>query len=197
MAGPSRAADPQQGSDHDLLRAFLEGDDQAFNGLMERHEDRIFGLCLKMLHNRSDALEASQEIFITAFRRASSFRGDSAFGTWLYRIGINHCKDVLRKRRDVLLEADQLELGGADTGQPGVEEAAALRLDLARALASLPDDYREAVIMHDLGGVPYEEIASVTGVPLGTIKSRISRGRRRLARLLEPAEAPDSSKDRT
>jgi RNA polymerase sigma-70 factor (ECF subfamily) len=195
--GPSRAADPLQRSDHDLLQSFLEGDNDAFSGLMERHEDRIFGLCLKMLHNRSDALEASQEIFITAFRRAASFRGDSAFGTWLYRIGINHCKDVLRKRKDLLLESDQLDIERVDTRQRGVDEAAALRLDLSRALAELRDDYREAVVMHDLGGVPYEEIATLTGVPVGTVKSRISRGRRQLGRLLEHAEDVDTSKDQT
>jgi RNA polymerase sigma-70 factor, ECF subfamily len=193
--GPSRAADPLQRSDHDLLQSFLEGDNDAFSGLMERHEDRIFGLCLKMLHNRSDALEASQEIFIIAFRRAASFRGDSAFGTWLYRIGINHCKDVLRKRKDLLLESDQLEIERVDSRQRGVEEAAALRLDLSRALAELRDDYREAVVMHDLGGVPYEEIATLTGVPVGTVKSRISRGRRQLGRLLEHPEDVDTSKD--
>lgn len=195
--GPERAADPLQRSDHDLLHAFLEGDNDAFSGLMERHEDRIFGLCLKMLHNRSDALEASQEIFITAFRRASSFRGDSAFGTWLYRIGINHCKDVLRKRKDVLYESDQLEIERVDPRQRGVDETAALRLDLSRALAELPGDYREAVVMHDLGAVPYEEIAAITGVPVGTVKSRISRGRRQLARLLEHKEGMDTSKDQT
>ena len=193
--GPSRAEEPQQRSDRDLLESFLGGENDAFSGLMERHEDRIFGLCLKMLHNRSDALEAAQEIFITAFRRAASFRGDSAFGTWLYRIGINHCKDVLRKRKDVLLEADQLDIERVDTRQRGVDEVATLRLDLSKALAELPDDYREAVVMHDLGGVPYEEIATVTGVPVGTVKSRISRGRRQLARLLEPAEHMDTSKD--
>lgn len=193
----NRAADPLQRSDHDLLESFLKGDNNAFSGLMERHEDRIFGLCLKMLHNRSDALEASQEIFITAFRRAASFRGDSAFGTWLYRIGINHCKDVLRKRKELLLESDQLEIERVDTRQRGIDEAAALRLDLSRALAELGADYREAVVMHDLGGVPYEDIATLTGVPVGTVKSRISRGRRQLARLLEHAEDLDSSKDQT
>ncbi|MGH2775555.1 MAG: RNA polymerase sigma factor [Actinomycetota bacterium] len=192
---PRSRADSQQRSDNDLLQAFLEGDNDAFSGLMERHEDRIFGLCLKMLHNRSDALEASQEIFITAFRRAVSFRGDSAFGTWLYRIGINHCKDALRKRKELLLESDQLEIERVDTRQRGIDEAAALRLDLSRALTELRDDYREAVVMHDLGGVPYEDIATVTGVPVGTVKSRISRGRRQLARLLEHAEDLDSSKD--
>jgi RNA polymerase sigma-70 factor (ECF subfamily) len=180
-----------------LLEAFLGGNNDAFSGLMERHEDRIFGLCLKMLHNRSDALEASQEIFITAFRRASSFRGDSAFGTWLYRIGINHCKDMLRKRKDLLLETDQLEIERVDPRQRGIDEATALRLDLSKALAGLPDDYREAVVMHDLGGVPYEEIAAITEVPVGTVKSRISRGRRQLARLMEHAEDMDTSKDQT
>ena len=190
---PSQAAN--QRSDLDLLESFLGGDNDAFSGLMERHEDRIFGLCLRMLHNRSDALEASQEIFITAFRRAASFRGDSAFGTWLYRIGINHCKDMLRKRKEVLLESDQLEI--ERVGTRGLDEAAALRLDLSRALAELPDDYREAVVMHDLGGVPYEDIAALTGVPVGTVKSRISRGRRRLASLLEHEEDLDSSKDQT
>jgi RNA polymerase sigma-70 factor (ECF subfamily) len=194
---PSRAADPRQQSDHDLLEAFLGGDNDAFSGLMERHEDRIFGLCLKMLHNRSDALEASQEIFITAFRRASSFRGDSAFGTWLYRIGINHCKDMLRKRKDLLLETDQLEIERVDPRQRGIDETTALRLDLSKALAGLPDDYREAVVMHDLGGVPYEEIAVITEVPVGTVKSRISRGRRQLARLMEHTEGMDTSKDQT
>ena len=194
---PSRAADSRPQSDQGLLEAFLGGDNEAFSGLMERHEDRIFGLCLKMLHNRSDALEASQEIFITAFRRASSFRGDSAFGTWLYRIGINHCKDMLRKRKDLLLETDQLEIERVDPRQRGIDEATALRLDLSKALAGLPDDYREAVVMHDLGGVPYEEIAAITEVPVGTVKSRISRGRRQLARLMEHAEGMDTSKDQT
>ena len=194
---PRRAADPRRENDHDLLEAFLSGDNDAFSGLMERHEDRIFGLCLKMLHNRSDALEASQEIFITAFRRASSFRGDSAFGTWLYRIGINHCKDMLRKRKDLLLETDQLEIERVDPRQRGIDEVAALRLDLSKALAGLPDDYREAVVMHDLGGIPYEEIAAITEVPVGTVKSRISRGRSQLARLMEHAEGMDTSKDQT
>jgi RNA polymerase sigma-70 factor (ECF subfamily) len=195
--GPRRAADPRQRSDHDLLESFVGGDNDAFGGLMERHEERIFGLCLKMLHNRSDALEASQEIFITAFRRASSFRGDSAFGTWLYRIGINHCKDVLRKRKDLLFDSDNLEIERVDPRQRAIDDVAALRLDLSSALAELPDDYREAVVMHDLGGVPYEEIALSTGVPVGTVKSRISRGRRQLARLLEHAEGIDTSKDQT
>jgi RNA polymerase sigma-70 factor (ECF subfamily) len=191
--GPERTA-PSGERDADLLTKFLDGDHDAFATLMGRHEDRIFGLCVRMLHNRSDALESTQEIFITAFRRASSFRGDSAFGTWLYRIAINHCKDVLRRHKEVLLTQEHLEID-RETRTEALEDAANLRLDLSRALAELPDDYREAVVMHDLGGLPYEEIAATTGVPIGTVKSRISRGRRRLARLLEHEAASETSKD--
>ena len=194
MAGPDRSS-PSGERDADLLAKFLDGDHDAFASLMGRHEDRIFGLCVRMLHNRSDALESTQEIFITAFRRASSFRGDSAFGTWLYRIAINHCKDVLRRHKDVLLEQEHLEIDRRPRTERSLEEVANLRLDLSRALAELPDDYKEAVVMHDLSGLPYEEIATVTGVPIGTVKSRISRGRRQLARLLEHEVASDTSKD--
>jgi RNA polymerase sigma-70 factor (ECF subfamily) len=194
LAGPESSS-PSGERDADLLAKFLDGDHDAFSALMGRHEDRIFGLCVRMLHNRSDALESTQEIFITAFRRASSFRGDSAFGTWLYRIAINHCKDVLRRHKDVLLEQEHLEIDRRPRTEGALDDIANLRLDLSRALAELPDDYREAVVMHDLGGLPYEEIATITGVPIGTVKSRISRGRRRLARSLEHEVVSDTSKD--
>jgi len=201
LAAPSREGsdkrtDHRPPDDNDLLDSFVGGDNDAFSVLMARHEEKIFALSLRMLRNRSDALEATQEIFITAFRRAGSFRGDSAFGTWLYRIGINHCKDALRRRKDILLERDSPEFESRHQGVPRLDETASLRLDLASALAQLSDDYRNAVVMHDLGGIPYEDIAASAGVPIGTVKSRISRGRRQLARLLEQAEAPDPSKDK-
>jgi RNA polymerase sigma-70 factor (ECF subfamily) len=182
------------GSDRNLLEDFLRGDHDAFAELMRRHEDRIFALALRMTGSHSDALEATQETFINAFRRAKQFRGDSAFGTWLYRIGINTCKDHLRRRKEVTLEPD----AGAFDAPSGVrvDESVVRRLDLRDALTRLPHDYREAVVMHDLGGIPYEEIASLTGAPLGTVKSRISRGRRMLAQLLEHTGSDDPSKDR-
>lgn len=172
-------------SDEQLLDAFLGGESGAFEELVRRHEDRLFGLALRMTGNRSDALDATQDAFVAAFRRAGSFRGDAAFGTWLYRIAINAAQDLLRRRsREAVADtpdAETVESGGGER----VEDAVAVRLDLARALAALPDEYREAVVMHDLGGVPYEEIAQLTGAPMGTVKSRISRGRRQLAGLLE------------
>ncbi len=180
-------------TDEELLRRFIGGDERAFTELMERHEDRIFALAYRMTGGRADAMEATQETFIAAFRRANSFRAEASFGTWLYRIGINTCKDLLRKRRDIPTE--DLDAIRQEPQVTAMEESAAVRLDVSRALARLPEDYREAVTMHDLGGVPYDEIARLTRVPIGTVKSRISRGRRMLAQALEQADPRESSKD--
>ncbi len=168
--------------DAELLARFLRGDESAFTRLMRRHEDRIFAVAFKITADRGDALEATQETFVSLWRRASSFEGRAQLGTWLYRIAINAAHDqVRRRRRTPLLEDDEPR----DVPDPGaVVEDAGLRVDLARALAELPDEYREAVALHDLGGMPYDEIAVATGVALGTVKSRIHRGRLRLRELL-------------
>lgn len=183
-------------SDEDLLRSFVDGNESSFTELMRRHEDRIFALAFRMTGDRGDALDATQETFVTAFRQASRFRFDSAFGTWLYRVGINACHDLLRKRKRWVLRSE----GGnedlePDRAGPSVDDSVVLRLDLTRALAELPSEYREAVVMHDIGGVPYDEIARITDARIGTVKSRISRGRRRLAELLEHPTPPGGSKE--
>lgn len=179
-------------SDEQLLDQFIAGRRACFDALVRRHEDRIFALALRMMGDRSEALDASQEIFLTLWRRASSFRGDSSFSTWLYRIGINTCHDLLRKRKRVPQPQEELP-EPVDAG-PDIEEGVAVRMDLAGALAEIQSDYRDAVLMHDLGGVPYDEIARLTGVPVGTVKSRISRGRRALAAALEHRLSAESSK---
>ena len=186
-------SDPAARRDEDLLRDHLEGSPHAFDELVRRHEDRLFALALRMLGERSDALDATQEAFVSAFRQARSFRGDSSFGTWLYRIGINACKDLMRKRGRW---GDPTEDAGVDlpTGED-VEADAARRIDLSAALAQLPEEFRDPVVMHDLGGIPYEEIARTTRTNIGTVKSRISRGRKRLAELLEHPGPPAASKD--
>lgn len=180
-------------SDEDLLRRSIGGDEDAFTVLVRRHEDRIFSLAWRMTGNRTDALEATQETFVSVFQRAPSFRGEAAFGTWLYQIGVNSCRDLLRKKKRLPVpEADLPETAGAGRSTP--EEGVELRMDLARALATIPADYREAVLLHDLGGTPYAEIAALTGVPVGTVKSRISRGRRMLADALEQPAIRATSK---
>lgn len=175
-------------SDEDLLRRAASGDQSAFTALVRRHEDRVFNIAIRITGDRADALDATQDTFVSVFRQAGTFRAEAAFTTWLYRVAVNACRDLLRKRRRLPEPVEELP----EAQRPGIgtEEVVGLRMDLARALAQLPDEYREAVLMHDLGAIPYDEIAAATGVALGTVKSRISRGRRRLVELLEQP-APD------
>jgi RNA polymerase sigma-70 factor (ECF subfamily) len=178
-------------SDEELLDGFHQGRQACFEVLVKRHEDRIFGLGLRMMGNRADALEAMQETFLNLLRRSSSFKGSASFGTWLYRVGINTCHDLLRKRSRLPLPEESLP--EAPRTQASIDDTVLLRADLTEALRSLPEDYREAVLLHDLGGHPYEDVARLTQVPIGTVKSRISRGRRLLAAALEqPGRATPS-----
>lgn len=185
------AADPR--SDEELLRGFLEGNQTSFAELMRRHEDRIFALAFRMTGNRSDALDATQEAFVSAFRQAHRFRFDSTFGTWLYRIAMNACHDLLRKRKRAAPGEYEPE-DGRDERSSRFDEQIVARLDLTQALAALPEEYRHAVVMHDIGGIPYEEIARITDTRVGTVKSRISRGRKRLSELLEQPDPSAESK---
>lgn len=181
-------------SDAELMARVVGGDHNAFGALVTRHEDKLFSVAYRVLGNRQDALDATQDAFLSAFRQAAKFRGDSAFSTWLYRIGVNACNDLLRKKKRLILteNPEQTEV----THDPRTEDSAVSRVDLSRALASLQPEYREAVVLHDLGGVPYEEIARITATRIGTVKSRISRGRKRLAELLEQPDVARSSKAR-
>jgi RNA polymerase sigma-70 factor (ECF subfamily) len=153
----------------------------------------VYSVAYRMMGNEHDALDAVQETFLNAYRRAASFRGESALGTWLYRVTINTCLDLLRRRSRTPQPAEsQVQ---EEAYAPDVATQVTERMDLARALRELGDDFREVILMHDVGGVPYEEIARLTGTSIGTIKSRISRGRRKLAELLEQPAGHRTSKD--
>jgi RNA polymerase sigma-70 factor, ECF subfamily len=184
-----------QVADEELVDRFVRGDEPAFTELMQRHEDRVFAMAVRITGDRSDALDATQEAFISLYRRAASFRGESSFTTWLCRIALNAAYDVVRKRRPVQEASD--DLVEEDIGAEGVEGQVGMRSDIADALAQLPAEYREAVAMHDLADISYQDIAAATGVSLGTVKSRISRGRGRLAELLEPSYRAGTSKEQT
>lgn len=181
-------------SDAELLKRSANGSGAAFGILMRRHEDRMFSMAFRMLGNRADALDATQEAFLAAFRQAKSFRGEAAVGTWMYRIGINACRDFARKKNRWVAQDDVDRLADTGSAESRFDERVVVRMELQEALAKLPDEYREAVVMHDLGGIPYEDIATLTETMIGTVKSRISRGRRKLAELLEHRDTPDPSK---
>ncbi len=182
--------DPKDLSDPDLVERFLEGDVGAFTTLARRHEDKIFSIAWRITGDRSDALDATQDALITVYRKVGSWRGESAFSTWLYRIAVNATRDVMRRKGRAPVPEEEIT---PRASSEDVEQQVATRLDVQRALMELPHDYREAVVMHDIGGIPYEEIAEATGVALGTVKSRISRGRKKLARSLEPSRDPGAS----
>ncbi len=171
-------------SDELLLTAFVKTGDQApLEVLLARHEARVFSLAYRVLGNRADALDATQDVFLTVFRRASSFRHQSAFTTWLYRLTTNACHDIGRRkaRAPVPVENVPAELAGS-------EGESVTRLAVEEALRGLAEEQRVPVVMRDLYGMSYEEISAATGTPPGTVKSRIARGRMRLAELLGAAE---------
>lgn len=167
-----------------LLARVAEGDHDAFTELMRAHEDRVFSVCLRIVGDRERALDATQETFLTVFRKASQFQGRSALGTWIYRIAVNRCYDDLRKvkrqRSDPLPE----HTDPPDDTALDAMESAGLRPELRRALMSLPPDFRAAVVLSDIEGFSMPEAAEALGVPVGTVKSRVFRARRLLAQAL-------------
>jgi len=170
--------------DHVLVDRFLAGDRRAFDELMLRHEDRVFGLGLRMLGNREDALDATQETFLTVFRKAHQFSGRSTFGTWLYRVALNTCYDRLRKakRRHTVPMPESSD--PPDLASHDALVSAELRPDLIEALTSLQPEFRAAVLLVDLEDLSLEEAARILDVPIGTVKSRVHRGRKLLAQTL-------------
>lgn len=179
-------------SDLDLVRRFRDGDQSAFTLLVERHERRVYTLAYRMLGRAEDARDAAQDAFLSCFRHLASFRGDSSFSTWLHRITVNACYDMLRKKTPALALLDeQVEPPPA----PDPAEAAATAVDVQRALMLVPPDYRVVLVMSDVQGLAYEDIAAALDVPLGTVKSRLHRARVALGRALapEPEGAPAPS----
>lgn len=178
-----------EATDGELVRRYLAGDRSAFSTLMERHERRVYNLAYRMLGRAEDAADASQETWLICLRKLGGFRGSSAFTTWLHRVAVNVCLDALRKRaREGPASDDDLEPPPA----PDSAEASTTAVDVQRALLQVPEEFRAALILHDVQGVPYEEIAESLGAPIGTVKSRIHRGRVALARLLRGEHAGGS-----
>ncbi|HEX6302315.1 MAG TPA: sigma-70 family RNA polymerase sigma factor [Acidimicrobiia bacterium] len=170
--------------DAELLARVLDGDHDAFNQIMRNHEDRVFSVCLRIVGEREQALDATQETFLTAFRKAGQFKGDSALGTWIYRIAVNTCYDQLRKQKRRRADPIPDHLEPADHAAEDAVESAGLRPEIQRALARIPEDFRVAVVLSDIEGMGLPDIAALLGAPVGTVKSRVFRGRRLLAREL-------------
>lgn len=166
-------------SDHELLAMHKKGDADAFGELFRRHKDRMWAVALRTARDPELAADAVQDGFINAFRRADSFRGDSAVTTWLHRIVVNACLDRLRRVKPTSDIADHEPVEPRD-----YHRSVEVRLDVREALEKIPEGQKMALILVDMHGMSVAEAAQVLEVAEGTIKSRCARGRAAMAELL-------------
>lgn len=179
----------------DLVRRLQQRDEKAFVLCMRTYQDKIYGLIYRMLGNHAEAQDVAQEVFVTVFKSIDSFRGESKLSTWLYRIAANHCKNrikYLRRRAhknttDLDAQAERSlqnspgsTLGEGEAGPAEALEGAQLELIVQRAIAKLEEDHRLLLVLRDVEEMSYEEIMQVTGLPEGTVKSRLHRARQAL-----------------
>lgn len=177
--------------DLDRIRRFAAGDVAAFEEIVEAHQGRIVTLCRYMLGDATEAEDAAQDVFIKAFKGLKSFRPDAAFSTWLYRIAVNTCIDRRRKPffRWLFIEDDAggAGAGGVPSEAPSPERLVASRQvsqQIQQALQRLSPKLRAAIVLKEIEGLAYEQIAATLEISLGTVKSRISRARDELQRTL-------------
>jgi RNA polymerase sigma-70 factor (ECF subfamily) len=184
--------------DYALAQRAAAGDMSAFEQLYRRHNRRVYSLCLRMTNNQSEAEDLAQEAFIQLFRKIGSFRGESAFTTWLHRLTVNQVLMHFRKKSVKLEQTTeegetpvQVEPGTANPNTMPVVE----RLSLEKAIAQLPPGYRMVFILHDVEGHEHEEIARMLGCSVGTSKSQLHKARMKLRGLLATAAAPPKQQD--
>ena len=194
-AGP---AEENRGAAVDPDRAAVEdaraGDTGAFESLVLRYQARIVNYASAMVHDASVAEDVAQETFVRAWRGLARFRGESAFKTWLYKIATNVARTHLDRRgrqerttdRSLDDEDAALQAGDVPSSAPDAETSLVTREAIDRALGELPEELRTALVLRDVEGLDYKEIAGVTGAPMGTVESRIFRARRHMRTLLRP-----------
>ena len=191
-----------RGQEAQIVRRVLAGDVNAFETLVTEYEKGVYAIAQRMTGNPEDAADMTQETFIKAYNSLQSFRGDSKFSVWLYRIASNVCLDFLRSRSRkpaVSLsveddEGEETELDIADESQSPelLLERGLTRDAVRRGLQALPPDYKQILLLREIQGLSYEEIADVLQIEVGTVKSRIFRARKRLCTfLIEDGNIPD------
>jgi RNA polymerase sigma-70 factor, ECF subfamily len=193
---PARPHNPDWDEDHQLVRAVLDGDSTAYRGLVERYQGRIYSVCYGMARNREDARDLAQEAFVKAFKNLSRFRFGASFYTWLCRIAMNVSIDHLRRqkvrRADVFDEA--IASRSADgvislqhhRHDPGKDlERKRLHAAILAAMDELPEEQKQVVVLREVEGMAYKEIAEVMDIPEGTVMSRLYYARKKLQKALK------------
>ena len=181
-------------TENDLIQKCKKGSREAFNILFSRYQSQVIHTAYGMLSDKEDAYDAAQEVFIRVYRNIGSFKEQSSFTTWLYRITMNVCSDFLRKRQknvDVIsinsFTEDNKDFDIKDEGQ-SVEESMEMserQAAVREAISELKEEYRAVIVLCDIEGMSYEEISAALGIPHGTVKSRINRARNALKKKLE------------
>lgn len=186
---------PERG-DNDLIKSFLADDISAFDSLVTKYKDMIFNLCFRIVNDYDDANDCAQETFIKVYNNLKSFRFQSNFSTWLYRIAINTCRNRLastgnRMRKKMLRidspadpAGDPVDIHDCSFDPDTVFEKNEQARQIHQAIDSLPEELKILVVLRDLEGNSYEEVADITGVNLGTVKSRLARARHLLREAL-------------
>ena len=184
------------GYEEKLVERLKEQDEQAFNELVRLYQGRIFRLVFRMIGDRAEAEDLSQEVFVTVFKAIKNFRGDSKLSTWMYRVATNHCKNRIKylgrrghgkkKELDEIADAAAIESATMNTSAqvPRPDEALQgrqIEVFVQKALIALSDEQRELVVLRDIENMTYDEIQDVTGLAAGTVKSRLHRARLALA----------------
>ncbi len=178
--------------ERELLRRACSGDAEAFGELVSLYQQKVFHLAFGFTHDRTAADDLAQEIFLKAYLALPGFRGKAEFSTWLYRLAINHIKDYLRKmkrkiQREESLEEARERLISKEENVIEKEELMERRRQLLhKVIAALPEKYRLVLTLRDIEGLPYEEIASLLGISIGTVDSRLHRARKLLREKMEP-----------
>ncbi len=188
--------------DHRLIAECLKGNTAAFGDLVERHQDRLYNTMVRLLDHAEDARDVVQEAFLHAYQSLHSFKGDSLFFTWLYRIAMNTAISMKRKQRPVLRIQPNREGGNllepldvSEGNQPGYAlEMAEEERRIHEALARLSPEHRAVLVMKDMEGMKYEDMAEVLDVPIGTIRSRLHRARLEMREILIHDEARSEKK---
>ena len=179
-----------------LLRRLRDRDEKAFRELLESQRDRVFNITFRMLGNRAEAEDVAQEVFITVFKTIETFREESKFSTWLYRVTVNHCKNRIkylsrRHDRDRAELDDTTDSANGQIGAPPPQaadralEGAQMEKLLHEAISKLEEEQRIVVVLRDIEDLSIEEICEITGLPDGTVKSRLHRARLALRKKLQ------------
>ena len=183
-------------NEKELIKKAKEGHIESFENLIEAHEKRVYNISLKMLKNEQDAFDAAQDTFLKAFKYISKFKEESSFSTWIYRIAVNVCLDIIKKKKEtqnqisieqqITLKDNEITLQFEDEKQNVLEDVikAERKEALYKAIEKLKPDQKKMIILRDIEGFSYEEISKITGITTGTVKSKINRARNALKTLL-------------